>query len=194
MQAVLAAGERRPGEDDDVEDLAENQRGDGEIDVAHARGKIGNEQRRARRTGKPEQNRQPQIGRADHQQGRRRPVHAKSEKYRMAERNHAGVADQQVGRHRQQAPDQDLGEKPAPEFRQHKRRGDEHRHDHAKSDPIDGGVAERRFLSRHGSFERCGAHLVTVVPNKPVGLKSSVRISATKETMTACDGLTQIEA
>jgi hypothetical protein len=33
-QSILAAGDRRPGENDDVEDLAEDQRGDGEIDIA----------------------------------------------------------------------------------------------------------------------------------------------------------------
>ena len=67
-QAVLAAGDRRPGEDDDVEDLAEDQRGDGEINVAQPRGEIGDEQRRAGGAGKPEQDGEPQIGRAERDQ------------------------------------------------------------------------------------------------------------------------------
>jgi len=39
----------------------------------------------------------------------------------MAERDHAGVADQDVRRHREQAPDQDLGGEALPELRQHER-------------------------------------------------------------------------
>jgi hypothetical protein len=34
IQPILAASHRGPGEDDDVEDLREDQRGDGEVDVA----------------------------------------------------------------------------------------------------------------------------------------------------------------
>ena len=97
----------------------------------------------------------------------------------MAERDHAGVADQEIGRHRQQAPDQDFGQEASPELRQHQRRHDQQRHDDAEAGPID-------VLSVACHFG--------VGTNRPVGRNSSVRISTTKETITACDGLTQIEA
>src|SRR3954465_1862003 len=97
----------------------------------------------------------------------------------MAERDHAGVADQDVGGHRQQSPDQDLGDEPAPERRQHQRRDDQQRHDDAEAGPVDDGVAL--------------AHL-GVATNRPVGRTSNVRMSTTKDTITAWDGLTQIDA
>ena len=179
-QAVLAAGDRRPGEDDDVEDLTEDERGDGKIDVAQAGRKIGDEQRRAGGAGNAEQDREPHIARMHDQQRRRRAIHAEAEKRRMAERDHAGVADQQIGRHRQQTPDQDFGQEFCPEYRQHQRCNDQQRHDNAETDPIDYRVTVEIF------------HLG--VANRPVGLNSSVRISTTKDTITACEGFTQIEA
>ena len=75
----------------------------------------------------------------------------------MAERHHAGVADQDVGGHRQQSPDQDLGDEPRPERRQHQRRDDQQRHDDAEAGPVDDGVAL--------------AHL-GVATNRPVGRTS----------------------
>ena len=58
-QAVFAAGHGGPGKDDDVENLAEDQRRDGKIDVAKPRGEVGDEQGGARGAGEPEQDRQP---------------------------------------------------------------------------------------------------------------------------------------
>ena len=97
----------------------------------------------------------------------------------MAERDHAGVADQNVGRHRQQAPDQDLGDKAAPERGQDQRRREEEGDDNGKAQPEDEAVAP--------------PHL-GVATKRPVGRNSRVTISTTNETMTACDGLTHSEA
>jgi hypothetical protein len=115
-QPVLAAGHLGPGEDYHIEDLREDQRGDGEIDVAQTGGEIGDEQCRARRPAESEQNGEPQIGRADDQERRCRAIHAQSEEGRMPEGDHAGIADEDVGRHRKQAPDQDLSEETPPIF------------------------------------------------------------------------------
>src|SRR5208282_3978745 len=97
----------------------------------------------------------------------------------MAERNHAGVANQDVGGHRQQAPDQDFGQKAAPELRQHQRCNDQQRQDNSKPGPID-SRARRAHLG--------------VGTKSPVGRNNRVRISTTKETMTAWAGLTHSEA
>ena len=184
----------RPGENDDVEDLAEDQRGDGEIDVAQPGGEIGDEQRRAGGAGEPEQDGEPEIGRTDQEQRGAGAVHAEAEEGRMAERDHAGVADQQIGRHRQQAPDQDFGEKAAPEFRQHQRRRGEHGDHHAKADPENRAVAQSGLAERQRFVERCGCCHFGVGTNRPVGRNSSVRISTTKDTITACEGSIQIVA
>ena len=64
-QAVLAAGDVGPGENDDVENLAEDQRGDGKIDIAQAGREIGHEQSSAGGAGQPKQDGEPEIGRTD---------------------------------------------------------------------------------------------------------------------------------
>src|SRR5215469_742481 len=97
----------------------------------------------------------------------------------MAERYHACVADQEVRRHREQAPDQDFGDQPAPELRQYQRRNDQQCNNDAKARPIDCSMAQ--------------PHLVAVA-RRPVGRNSRVRINTTKETMIAWAGLTQSEA
>ena len=178
-QSVLTSRHFGPGEDDHVEDLREDQGRDREIDVAQAGGEIGDEGRDPGGADQPEQQRQPQVGRTGPQQGGCRAVDAEAEERRVPERHHAGVADQEIGRHRQQAPDQDLGQEPPPEFRQHQRRGDQQRQHDGERDPVPGNAAR--------------AHL-GVGTKRPVGLKSKVRISTTNETMTAWAGLTQIEA
>ena len=53
------------------------------------------------------------------------------------------------------------------------------RHDHAEAGPVDDGVVLAHF---------------GVGTNRPVGRNSRVRIRTTNETITACAGLTQIEA
>src|SRR5262249_33533270 len=110
---------------------------------------------------------------------RRRPVHAKAEEGRMSERDHARVTDEQIGGHGEKAPDQDFGEKAAPELGQHQRRNDQRRRYHPKCDPE----------ALVGVFAHLGGGT-----NRPVGRKSKVRISTTKETMTACAGLTTMAA
>ena len=179
VQPVLAAGHLGPGEDDDVENLREDQCGDGKIDVAQPGREIGHERRHRGGGDQPEGQRQHQVRRRHRQQRRGRAVHAEPEERRVPERHHAGVADQDVGRHREQTPDQNLGAEPAPERRQHQGRNDQQRHDDAEPGPVDDGVAL--------------AHL-GVGTNRPVGRNSNVRIRTTKDTITACDGFTQIEA
>src|SRR5262249_46210230 len=110
---------------------------------------------------------------------RRRAVHAKTEEGRMSERHHARVTDQQVGGHGKKAPDQDFREKAAPELGQHQRRNDQRRRYDPKGDPE----------ALVGAFAHLG-----VGTKRPVGRKSRVRISTTKETMTACAGLTTMAA
>ena len=178
-EPVLASGHARPGEDDDVEDLRENQRRDGKIDVAQPRRKIGHDHGDQAGSDEAEQDRQEKIGRVDQQQRRGRPIDAETEERRVAERDHAGVADQNIGRHGEKAPDQDFRQKAPPERRQNQRRRDQQHQDDGKSAPEDGAVA----LGHLG-----------VGTKRPVGRNNSVRIRTTKETMTACEGLTQIEA
>src|SRR6516164_1632266 len=97
----------------------------------------------------------------------------------MAERHHPRVTDKDVGGHGQQAPDQDLRQEAAPELRQHQRRHDQQRQDDREPGLVDG----RRALAHFG-----------VGTKRPVGRNSRVRMRTTKETITACAGLTQIEA
>ena len=114
-----------------------------------------------------------------------RPVHAEAEEGRMAERHHARVADEDVRGHGQQPPDQDLRDEALPERRQHeRRRGEERQHD-PEADPVAG--------RRPGGASRGRRHL-GVGTNSPVGRKSMVRTSTTKETITAWAGLTTIAA
>ena len=98
----------------------------------------------------------------------------------MAEGHHAGVADQDVRGHGEQAPDQDLGDEAPPELRQDQRRDDEERQDDGEADPVGGGGAPHGYLG--------------VGTKRPVGRKRSVRIRATKDTITAWAGLTISEA
>src|SRR5262249_1445584 len=102
----------------------------------------------------------------------------------------------QIGRHRQQSPDQDFSKEAAPEFRQHHRRYDEQRHYNAKAKPENDSVAQLgphfktyRFVEWRGSHFGVGT-------NRPVGRNSSVRMrmGTIKDPITACAGLTQIEA
>src|SRR6266481_7445346 len=81
------------------------------------------------------------------------------------------VADQDVRRHGEQAPDQDLGDESPPEFGQDERRDGQEREDDAETGPVGGGRAAHRYLG--------------VGTKRPVGLNRSVRIRATNETMTA---------
>src|SRR6185437_10260309 len=111
----------------------------------------------------------------------------------MAERDHAGIADEKIGRHCQQAPDQHFRQESAPEFRQHQWCKDQQRHHHAKSDPVDGVVAQSASDQRRWFVEWRGCHF-GVVTNSPVGRNNSVRISTMNDTITACAGLTQIDA
>src|SRR5262249_8457229 len=64
-------------------------------------------------------------------------------------------------------------------FRQHQRRHDQQRENDGESRPVDG----RGALAHFG-----------VGTKRPVGRNSRVRIRTTKETITACAGLTQIDA
>src|SRR5262249_34284630 len=164
---------------DYVEDLAEDERSDGEIDVAQARREIRDKQCDQRRSDKAKKKREPEVWRREHQQRRRRAIHTEAEKCRVTEGNHACVTDEDVGRHRQQSPDQDFGQEPAPEFRQDQRRDDQQCQHDAECNPIRCVAAFRHF---------------GVGTNSPVGRKSSVRISTMNETITACAGLTQIAA
>jgi hypothetical protein len=109
-------------------------------------------------------------------------IHAEAEERRMPERHHAGVADQDVGGHRQQPPDQDLGGEALPERRQHQRGRDEQPDHDGKADPV-------RPVPAVGGRGHLG-----VGTNRPVGRNSRVRISATNETITAWAGLTKSDA
>src|SRR6202035_3288991 len=97
----------------------------------------------------------------------------------MAERHHARVTDQDVGRHRQETPDQNLGQEAPPKFGQHERSKDQKRQDYAEPRPIDGSSAPAHF---------------GVGTKSPVGRNSRVRISTTNETMTACAGMNHSDA
>src|SRR6185369_156228 len=78
------------------------------------------------------------------------------------------------------------GREAPPEFREHQR-GDGQQ---AQHDDEAGPVAAHRGRQRIAG----GRHHFGVGTNSPVGRKSSVRMSATKDTMTAWAGLTQIDA
>ena len=97
----------------------------------------------------------------------------------MAERHHAGVANEQIGRHRQKTPDQDLGQEATPEHRQHQRRHRQERDDHSKPDPIHYPMARAHF---------------GVGAKRPVGRNSNVKIRTTNETMIDWEGLTHKDA
>src|SRR5207237_10359644 len=127
------------------------------------------------------EDRQPEVRWPPREEGGRCAVHTEAKEHRVAERYHTRVADQDVERHRQQPPDQNLGYEAPPELWQHERRDGEERQDEAKANPVTDGTRTR-------------CHHFGVGTNRPVGLKRSVRISTTKETMTAWAGLTQIEA
>src|SRR4029077_17380591 len=128
----------------------------------------------------------------------------------MAEGDHAGVADQDVGGHRQQTPDQYLGEKLPPELRQYQSRHEQQGEDNGKSRPID----ERPSSARPSLTAPLGGSLPLplrgegagvrstrwreahfgVGTKSPVGRNSRVKISTTNETMTAWAGLTHSDA
>src|SRR5262249_20647570 len=123
--------------------------------------------------------RQPKIWWIDRQQRRRCAIHTQTEECRVAEGDHAGVTDQDVRRHSEQAPDEDLRQEASPEFRQHERRYCEQHQNDAASDPV--GLAWSLFHFGVGT-------------KRPVGRINSVKIRTTNETITAWAGLTQIEA
>src|SRR2546425_11106692 len=113
-------------------------------------------------------------------------VHAEAEKRRVPERDHAGVADQDVGGHRQEPPDQDLRGEALPERWKHERGDDQGRDHDREPDPIAHGGRPRSRGGRRGHFG--------VGTKSPVGRKSIVMTSTTNETITAWAGLTTIEA
>src|SRR3954468_579637 len=97
----------------------------------------------------------------------------------MAEGDEPGVADQDVGGHREQAPDQDLGQKPAPELGQDQRRHRQQRHNKPEPGPIGDCVSVSHF---------------GVGTKSPVGRNRRGGSSTTEETRTAWDGATNSAA
>src|SRR2546425_10613515 len=177
-EAILAAGDLRPREDDDVEDLREHERRDREVNIAESGREVGDEDRDRARPHEAVEDREPEIRRPHGEEGGGRAIHAEPEERGVAERHHARVADQDVERHREQPPDQDLGHEAPPELREHERSDDEQNQDDGKADPV------ARRGSRH----------LGVGTKRPVGRNSRVKIRTTNETITACAGLTQIDA
>src|SRR5581483_11367143 len=133
----------------------------------------------------PRREREPEPGRARGQQERRGAVHADPEERGVPERDHSRVADQDVGRHGEEPPDQDLGQEPPPEPGQRQRRRGEQRHDERERHRVSG----RRPAIAPPSPAHFG-----VGTNRPVGRKRSVRIRATNDTITAWAGLTKMAA
>src|SRR5439155_10692508 len=174
----------RPGEDDDVKDLREDEGRDREVDVAQAGRKVGDEDGRAAGGDEAVEHGQPEARRCYRKKRGGRAVHAEAEERRVPERDHAGVADEDVGGHRQEPPDQDRRGKALPERREHERGGDQQDAHDGEPEPVaDGGW--------RGPRGRPGGHL-GVGTKSPVGRKSIVRTSTTNETITAWAGLTTI--
>src|SRR5262245_3329458 len=97
----------------------------------------------------------------------------------MSERDHPGVADQDVRGHREQSPDEDLGHEPSPELGQHERRHDQKHENDRETGPVSGRAAAAHF---------------GVGTKRPVGRIKRVRMSTTNETITAWAGLTHRDA
>src|SRR4029453_4672196 len=185
-EAVLAAGDLGPGEDDDVEDLREDERRDREVDVAKARREVGDEDGGEPGGDQAVEHREREARRLHREERRGGAVHAESEERRVSERDHPGVTDEDVGGHRQQSPDQDLGDEALPERGEHERRDDQEYADDGEPDPVSDGGRPRPGGRRRGHFG--------VGTKRPVGRKSIVRTSTTNETITAWAGLTTIAA
>ena len=78
-EPVLPARDLGPGENDHIENLREDQRGDGEINVAQAGGEIGDEGRHGRRRQQAVEKGEPQARGARRQERRGGAVHAEPE-------------------------------------------------------------------------------------------------------------------
>src|SRR5262249_20463395 len=105
-QAVVAAGEVVPLERDQVDDVAEGQRQDGEVDVRTTTTEVADDQRREGTADRRRQ--QPDVERQssdvlEQQPGRVAPD---AEIGGLAERDHSSIAHQQVERQREQRPDE----------------------------------------------------------------------------------------
>src|SRR4030095_13847015 len=185
-EPVLAAGHLGPGEDDDVEDLREDEGRDGEVDVAQPRREIGDEHRGDAGGDQAVEHGQAEARGLDVGPRDAAAAHAQAEERRVPERNHAGIADEDVGGHRQEPPDQDLRGEALPERREHDRRDHQQRYHHREPGPVAGGGRSRPRRDRGGHFG--------VGTKSPVGRKSMVRTSTMNETITAWAGLTTIAA
>src|SRR5207244_776822 len=96
-EAILAAGDLGPGEDDDVEDLREDEGRNREVDVTEPRREVGDEDRGATGGDQAIEHGEPEARRLHREKRGGRAVHAEAEERRMSERDHPGVADQDVG-------------------------------------------------------------------------------------------------
>src|SRR4030095_5162673 len=134
---------------------------------------------------------EPEVRGAHGEKGGGGAVHSEPEERGMAERDHAGVADQDVGRHREQPPDQDLSGEALPKFGQDERSHREGGDHEAEARP----VRDVRSLARRPRKDWGGdrAHF-GVGTNRPVGRTRRVRIRTPKETITAWAGLTHTVA
>ena len=106
--AVVAAGERRPAVGDAPDDVAERQRDQDEVDAARAHRE--REDEREQRAGEDPGGRRERGADAVAHLQDRGGVGGDREERRMAEREQAGMAEQQIGRKREQPEDHDLGQ------------------------------------------------------------------------------------
>ena len=113
--AVVAAGERGPAIGDAPDDVAERERDQDEVDAARAHRGGENEGEQRYRPGCRAGAAASGAEAMAHLQDRDR-VGRDREEGRMAEREQAGMAEQQVGRKRQQAEDHDLHQQRDPEL------------------------------------------------------------------------------
>ncbi len=196
-QAVVATGEVVPFEGDQVDDVAERQRQDGEVDVGATHAEIADDQRRQRAADRCHDQPEPEGEAGDVLEQQACRVAADAEIGGLAERDHAGVAHQKVERHGEQRPDEDLGRELDPEFgpahgedqlgqpeQQQQRRHEcpQHRIAHCRPTQRNGFSPDRVLHAGHGVSPCRSALLVATnrqrlvsrrLPSKPWGLVSS---------------------
>ncbi len=159
-QALVAAGEGLPGDDDTVEQHLHRQRDEGEVVRAEAYADCADAKRGKGRDQDREHSgdRQREVGHLHHQS---KGVGAEAVEHAVAERDHAGVSDQQVERgckqrHGAQADDEILEGGAAMEERD--------RQHHDQGNGGDRHIAQRRVAPHDRR------------PNRPCGRRSRIAI------------------
>ena len=155
-QAVLAAGQGHPLEDDVVDDLRQGERHHREVDAARARGEPADH--RCRKAGDDDAERQSrEPGHAELDDRHAAAIGAEPEQGRVPEGEHAGIAVDEVEAHGEQPEDEDVhGERLVRrEPREHRQEQDRHEHAMAR-DPVDQAPARLRRLGIVG--EGVGRH------------------------------------